>query len=229
MDDIDDKYIRSIDDIDDIDDMECILFYRFWDATCYERFDTRFTQMTRKTIAWIIGQKTHVDWIVHIPDHPSCVFVAFTCFEGELFCERLSQSPGYLLADVLGVVITREEADRILDLCWRLSARKIPYNFYDSHFIMPFYSPHTSMVTDISSESMVEAFCSQMAVVVLRECLDTQRDVTRAMVQLNSRTVSPETLFEILKCNGAMKVEQDSMLLLFAAGESDHRQFVKYL
>ena len=72
---------------------------------------------------------------------------------------------------------------------------KIPYNTADMVMSqMPL--PHPKDKDLFHSRAL---FCSQALVLVLRECLEPEHPLQTHLAAINSRTISPSQVFEVLK------------------------------
>jgi hypothetical protein len=207
---------------------DAMLIVRFWDAKCYEETDTVWDQITRKTIAAAVGHYTHVDVLVYTREEPCTVLMSFTTFEGECFKGALAQSQGHDKTQCLKLDITIEEAQEITKRCWNLDARDIPYNFSDSRLLVPFWSPCTAFIDDVTTDTLSTAFCSQIIILILRECLHPDRETTKILEELNSRTTAPNTLYNHLKVSEASPISLEHLSELFVEATLDQRRFVRF-
>jgi hypothetical protein len=209
-------------------DTDAMLICRFWDAECYQPTDTAWEQLTRQSITLAIGRYIHVDLIISTPDEPSTILMSFSAFENECWRGSLSQSERHKATRSLKLNITREEANAITLRCWNLDARNVPYNYSDSHYLMPFWSPSSIFIDDVTTDTISTGFCSQIIILILRECLHQDRHITNILQALNSRTTSPNTLYNCICASEATEIDTDTITDLFHLADIDQNRFVKF-
>jgi hypothetical protein len=84
-----------------------------------------------------------------------------------------------------------------LDACVQ---SKVPYNASDMLMSqVPFRNPVNHGLFDCGS-----LYCAQAAVVILRACLVAPSELSNAMNEINSRTVTPSSLFDVLIKHGCL-------------------------
>jgi hypothetical protein len=180
-------------------DLDCVLYLRFWTPECYRADDTTGDQLFRRGVASIIGEEIHVDCLIHNPSTPTQILVCFTTFEGETFGVNPTKTTGSDGASMIQVAIDDATAVHLTDHLWSMTHRELPYNYSDSHFLMPFWSPYTqTMVNDVHSGDVTSVFCSQAIILAMRECLPEGGAMTAHLHQLNSRLTSPAYLYRVM-------------------------------
>jgi hypothetical protein len=179
----------------------CTIFVRFWDAECFDESDTRCENLYRKFIAKVVGEKTHVDWMVNIPAQKNNILFCFSAFENTQFSFCEAKTLGYKLTTTLAIPCSELIADNFMELSWEMDRKKIPYNYNDSHFLMPFLSPytHSELIPDVNSSDIRQCFCSQIITILLRECLPPGHKIKEQLLGVNSRLISPNKLFKIIR------------------------------
>jgi hypothetical protein len=84
-----------------------------------------------------------------------------------------------------------------LDACVQ---SKVPYNTSDMLMTqVPFRNPVNYGLFDCGS-----LYCAQAVVVILRACLVAPSEMSNAMNELNSRTITPSALFDVLIKHGCL-------------------------
>jgi hypothetical protein len=148
--------------------------------------------------------------VVHMPKHPTHCLYSFTAFEGELFGMHLTQSEGSILTEVIEIPITDTEAIEMWKLIWKLEGKKLKYNYYDSHVLMPTNPPKSNtFIPDTDSTEITEAYCSQILVIILRESIESSK-LRDELQDLNSRLTSPNSLWKTLNQNIGKETQETS-------------------
>ena len=153
-------------------------------------------------ISMYAGQLVHTD-ICPIDDLNGCNTLTCTCYIGESFSASLSAKRSF--SDVshmaLAIPTSEQEQDRITTYLYTLVENNVRYNYLDvAAMALPTLLRNT-LFGDIESEDptrIQSLFCSQAAVLVLRNCLDESREVSKVLAKVNSRCVLPNTLYTIL-------------------------------
>lgn len=97
--------------------------------------------------------------------------------------------------DFLSLAVSAEELHRISTACDACVKSKIPYNTSDMVFSqVPLRNP-----TERDLYHSKSLFCSQAMVLVLRSCLEPGHRLQAPLALVNSRTVTPSHLYEILR------------------------------
>jgi hypothetical protein len=158
-----------------------------------------------QAIKLVVGPVQHVEVIIIDGNKPTMGIVSFAAFVGGPLSMYLT--PKYSLMDAcienIVLPISQSVATKLGDYYLDMHKCEIPYNYYDSRFLMPFWSPYTSQET-IDDTHHTRVFCSQMVVLGLRECMDVKDDgpLIEELKRLNSRLTSPHTLLRILRIFG---------------------------
>lgn len=97
--------------------------------------------------------------------------------------------------DILQVKAAANEIEDILAACETHVQLETPYNIKDMILcLMPGRKP-----TEKDIYNAKTLFCSQAMVLILRQCLDADHPVRKVLTPVNSRTVTPSQLYEILQ------------------------------
>ena len=147
----------------------------------------------------------HVDIAIHRTDEETWgnVFTTYSAYMGrDLSKTNLHENNYDPCKDVfLCLSVTEAEAITAREYLESLTAKPLPYNYKDLPMcLLP--SRVVSLFTDVDCWNVTKAFCSQLAILVLRKSLsfcDGNDRIRGAIENVNSRSVSPNALFSILK------------------------------
>ena len=96
--------------------------------------------------------------------------------------------------DILELVVSEGECDRLLQTCRACVTAKKRYNFRDILlYNVPFREP-----MELSLFKTETLHDTQAVILVLRECLDATNPLLRALNTVHSRTTMPSLLFETI-------------------------------
>ena len=152
----------------------------------------------KKVAKAVAGPYVHTEMILHTPS----ATYNFSAYMGRRFSScfldvKKINDDSY---DFIHIPTTSEE-----ETCIRLTleacvASKVPYNTSDMIMTqLPFRNPVNHSLFDCSS-----LYCAQAVVVVLRACLMPPGELVDAMNEVNSRTVTPSSLFDVLIKHGSL-------------------------
>jgi hypothetical protein len=207
-------------------DKSCALYIRFYDADSFTDTDLS-ARMYRKAITLIVGSKIHVDILIWNPESPGMIQLYYTAFEGESFGMHLAQTNPDTSKYIIRIPVSPLECMTCINTIWALEKKKIPYNYQDTRFSMPFYSPYSLLLDDVSSETITTAYCSQIIIILLRESLLPDNDPCEKLYQLNSRVTSPNTLWNVL-VEHFESTTSDELIPLMTEASQDSRKFVHW-
>jgi hypothetical protein len=175
-------------------DKPCLLCVRFFFA------DHSFTD---QAIKMVVGPTVHVEVIIIDKNKPTICTVSFAAYVGSALSMYITpmQSLRDALVENMVFPISEKVANRLGDYYLRMHAEHVPYNWYDSRMLMPFWSPYTLDVIADVQEFPTHVFCSQMVILGMRQCMDPSDDqsLLGELHLLNSRLTSPGTLLHILR------------------------------
>jgi hypothetical protein len=140
-------------------------------------------------VSWIAGKMVHVD----ISPGKS---VMFTSFMFEPF--SINKFEGYSkdTHTSLKLAVTSQEFDNINSLLISFVQKKIPYNYHD---LINFMVPLTNFGGgDEDPKNIDSLFCSQAATLILKNCITENLPLIEKLQTLNSKTTSPNILYETL-------------------------------
>jgi hypothetical protein len=168
-------------------------------------FEKSADSMLKKLVKVLAGPYVHVEMILthtefnHAGISPPATLLhtAYSAFMSETFA-RIEQKDfwyGDDSHDFLFLPVSPEELYRIRTACEACVKSKIPYNATDMFFSqIPLRNPTERDIYHCKS-----LFCSQAMVLVLRSCLDPDNELQGPLAMVNSRTVTPSHLHDILK------------------------------
>lgn len=174
-------------------------------------FEKSADSILKKLVKVLAGPYVHVEMVIsqtkfnHLGLSPVATLshTAYSAFMSETFA-RIEQSNFWYddeSHDFLSLPVSAEELHRISNACDACVESKIPYNTTDMFFSqIPMRNP-----TERDLYNSKTLFCSQAMVLVLRSCLDPGHALQAPLAMVNSRTVSPSHLYEILKPYGKVK------------------------
>jgi hypothetical protein len=154
--------------------------------------DTLFKRMVKA----IAGPYVHSEIIIS-QTHPSTVHTSYAAFMSENFSRTLQRDFWYEdeSHDFLSVSVSSEELRRISDTCEACVRTKLPYNTKDMLMsIIPLRNPKEKNIFQATS-----LFCSQSIVLVMRSSLDADHPLQQSLSNINSRTITPSQLYELLR------------------------------
>ena len=168
-------------------------------------FEKSADSMLKKLVKVLAGPYVHVEMVVtqtefhHTGKLPAATLVhkAYSAFMSETFACIENKDFWYddECHDFLSVSVSTDELYRICKACDACVKSKIPYNTSDMFFSqIPLRNP-----TDRDIYTCKTLFCSQAMVLVLRSCLDKDHDLQAPLANVNSRTVTPSHLYDIMK------------------------------
>jgi hypothetical protein len=176
-----------------INSEDCLFVVRFFMAN---------HSVKQQAMTWVVGPVLHVEVIIVDKQRPTLCTMSFTAFVDCALAMYVTPMSSLMDATVLNLSfpISQTVATRLGDCCLQWHTSKIPYNWYDSRFLMPFLNAHLlDVVSDVHGDP-TQLFCSQMVVVLMRQCMDATEDgeLIDRLYLLNSRLTSPRTLLRIL-------------------------------
>jgi hypothetical protein len=191
---LDEAYLLHDQDNETVD-KTCLVCVRFFFAD---------RSITQQAITLVVGRVQHVEIIIIDRNEPTMCTVSFAAFVGCPLSMYITSRDSLMDASIetRALPISQAVATALGDYYLNMHKRKIPYNYYDSRFLMPFWSPYTQGVIDDVDHTHV--FCSQMVVLGLRECMHVADDgpLIHELNRLNSRLTSPHTLLNLLRSFG---------------------------
>lgn len=162
----------------------------------------RPVMMTDRLVSLCAGEYVHSELLVMDEDNPSkCV--CYTIFMGERFSMGLLTNRDYNDHDyaALRIHVSEEEREALCNYLNKLVDCAVPYNYSDlANCLLP-NTIVKHFLSDVESEDpkrIRSLFCSQAAVLALRNCLSTRHAVFRALWQVNSRSCVPNMLYDLL-------------------------------
>ena len=142
------------------------------------------------------GRYVHVD-LVHLGS-------SYTSYMFETFSRNPVSYPDNAYT-CLEVDVTEEESEAVLAYVEDLVERKVAYNYNDIVGVM---LPFRGLVAD-SVEPVSRVYCSQAVLRCLRQSLVRNQVLVEALKGVNSRFISPNALFELLRAADVPCVPMD--------------------
>jgi len=168
-------------------------------------FEKSADSMLKKLVKVLAGPYVHVEMVVTqaefnlsgITPPATLKHTAYSAFMSETFA-RIDQRDFWYddeSHDFLSLSVSPEELYRIQTACEACVKSKIPYNTTDMFFSqIPLRNP-----TERDLYHNKTLFCSQAMVLVLRSCLDPDHELQGPLAMVNSRTITPSHLYDLLK------------------------------
>jgi hypothetical protein len=164
-------------------------------------FEKSADTMLKRFVKAVCGPYVHTELILTQTASDGAtagpIHTAYSTFLHETFTRIFPKEFWYAddCHDFLHVVANEEELFRIGQACEACAESKVPYNAADMVLSqLPLRNPVESDV--YHSRTL---FCSQAVVLILRSGLDPTHPLQAPLAAVNSRTVSPSHLFEILR------------------------------
>jgi hypothetical protein len=152
--------------------------------------------MLKKLVKILAGPYVHTEIIVSQAD-PQIVHTAYSAYMPTNFSRTLEKDFWFedLCHDYLSIPVTQDELMRVSKTCEACVEAKIPYNLRDMVLSqVPLRNPSESDLFHTHT-----LFCSQAVILILRSCLDGEHPLQPYLAEINSRTVTPTQLYELLK------------------------------
>lgn len=154
-------------------------------------------------VAMRAGPLVHVELMPLDPSTPENS-MSYTSYVGYPFAASLSTKHTFDNATcvALALEVERPEFERLVGYLHDLCERNIPYNYGDTALMMLPLQLVQSLCDDVPSESpehITTLFCSQAVVLALRHALSEEHPAFRLVRDINSRTVFPYALFQLLR------------------------------
>ena len=159
-------------------------------------FEKSTDSMLKKLVKILAGPYVHTEIII-TQAHPRAIHTAYSAYMSHTFSRTFQKDFCFedQCHDFLYIPVSTDELQRICQTCEACVETKIPYNTRDMVLSqVPLRNPaehdlfHTSTL-----------FCSQAVILILRSCLDEMHSLQPYLSNVNSRTVTPSQLYELLK------------------------------
>ena len=162
-------------------------------------FEKSTDTMVKKLVKAVCGPYVHTELILtqKETDKTQRIHTGYSTFLHETFTRIFQKEFWYddESHDFLNVVVSDDELHRISQACEACAESKVPYNAMDMVLSqLPMRRP-----TERDLVNSKTLFCSQAVVLILRFGLDKSHPLQATLRTVNSRTISPTRLFEILK------------------------------
>jgi len=176
-------------------------------------FEKSADTLLKKLVRLMSGQYVHTELIVTQPPssredtEERLVHTGYTAFMYETFTRIFQKDFWYDDAshDFLHVPMSPEELGRTSQACEACVESRLPYNTMDMALSqLPLRSP-----TEHDLFHTETLFCSQAVVLILRSSLDQSHPIQAPLSLVNSRTISPTGLFNLLRPYCPMRVRTE--------------------
>ncbi len=159
-------------------------------------FEKSADSLIKKIVKTLAGPYVHTEIIVsHATATP--IHTAYAAYMRETFTQVPQQDFWYedQSHDFLRVNVSSDELRRIDETCEACVRTKLPYNVRDMVMsVIPLRNPTEKDIYHAKS-----LFCSQSIVLVLRSCLDASHPLQPSLASVNSRTITPTQLYELVR------------------------------
>lgn len=163
-------------------------------------FEKSTDTLLKKLVSILAGPYVHTELIVSqraaMPVHTA--YSAYTsCNFSRTFQRDFSFNDS--CHDFLHIPVSDEELLKISETCEACAESRIPYNLHDMILCqMPLRNPKENDLFHTKA-----LFCSQATVLILRSCMSDDNPLKDILSSINSRTVTPSKLFDVLSplCN----------------------------
>jgi len=179
-------------------------------------FEKSSDTMLKALVKVLAGPYVHVEMIIthvefnHNTGSPATLLhTAYSAFMDEPFARIEQRDFTYSddCHDFLSLSVSPDELYRIRKACEACVQSKIPYNTTDMVLSqLPLRNP-----TERDLYHCKTLFCSQAMVLMLRSCLDPDHELQGPLAAVNSRTVSPSRLYEVLKPYGMSRTKAQAI------------------
>ena len=158
-------------------------------------FEKSADSMLKKLVKTVAGPYVHTEMVLS-QLRPTIIHTAYAAYTNSTFCRVFESEMDYQdqTHDFLHVQVQEEELLKISKTCEACVETKIPYNTRDMVLsIFPFRNPTESDIFHTNT-----LFCSQSIVLILRSCLDQNNPIIETLSTVNSRTITPSQLYNLL-------------------------------
>lgn len=159
-------------------------------------FEKSTDSMLKKLVKILAGPYVHTELII-TQSEPMTIHTSYSAYMSETFSRTFQRDFWFedQCHDFLQIPVSKDELQRICKTCEACVETKIPYNTRDMMLSqVPLRNPTEH---DLFHSSTL--FCSQAVILILRSCLNEMHSLQPCLSTVNSRTVTPSQLYELLK------------------------------
>jgi hypothetical protein len=159
-------------------------------------FEKSADSMLKKLVRIIAGPYVHTEIII-TQSQPTTVHTAYSAYMADTFARTFQKDFWFedQCHDFLHIPVSADELQRICKTCEACVETKIPYNTRDMVLSqLPLRNPEEH---DLFHSSTL--FCSQAVILILRTSLDEMHSLQPYLSSVNSRTITPSQLYDLLK------------------------------
>lgn len=183
--------------------IEFLIKLNKYNMPCVVLVFRRPIMLTDKLVSFCAGNLVHVDMLLIESSCPE-KSLTYTSYVGEHFSRSLDAKKQYNEHDniALKINLSEVEYEKLSVYVNTLADSIIPYNYHDLANIFIPSGIAKYVLSDVESEdpkTLKSLFCSQAVVLALRNSLECKHSVYRALWNVNSRSCSPETLYELVQ------------------------------
>jgi len=159
-------------------------------------FEKSADSMLKKLVKILAGPYVHTEIII-TQSQPTKVHTAYSAYMAHTFARTFQKDFWFedQYHDFLHIPVSADELQRICKTCEACVETKIPYNTRDMVLSqVPLRNPTEHDLFHCST-----LFCSQAVILILRSCLDETHSLQPYLSTVNSRTITPSQLYELLR------------------------------
>ena len=159
-------------------------------------FEKSTDSMLKKLVKILAGPYVHTEIII-TQASPTAVHTAYSAYLSNPFSRTFSKDFWFedSCHDFLQIPVSADELQRICKTCEACVETKVPYNARDMVLSqIPLRNPKEHDLFHTPT-----LFCSQAVILILRSCLDCEHTLHECLGSVNSRTITPSQLYELLR------------------------------
>lgn len=159
-------------------------------------FEKSADSMLKKLVKILAGPYVHTEMII-TQSEPVRVHTAYSAYMSHPFSRTLQKDFWFEdnCHDYLQIPVSPDELHRICETCEACVETKVPYNTHDMVLSqIPLRNP-----TERDLFHAPTLFCSQAVILILRSCLNDAHSLQPCLSSVNSRTITPSQLYELLR------------------------------
>ena len=159
-------------------------------------FEKSADSMLKKLVKILAGPYVHTEIII-TQSQPTPVHTAYSAYLSHSFSRTFQKDFWFEdnCHDFLQIPVSTDELQRICETCEACVETKVPYNTHDMVLSqVPLRNP-----TEHDLFHSPTLFCSQAVILILRSCLDDVHSLQPFLSTVNSRTITPSQLYDLLR------------------------------
>ena len=166
-------------------------------------FVYKFNNLSKTVAKLTMGDFAHVDINIHDPDTPTTKLFAYSSYMyNPLLYTGMYENIYNCEHDVaLSLTLSDDDAREATKYLNELVQKETKYNYKDLPLcLIPTRMHH--MFSDTNPDEVKSVFCSQLVVLLLRQCLSINNEtigLREKLLSINSRCTSPNLLYNCLQ------------------------------